>query len=66
MKTLGYKLYCSECRENVDVYECHRQEKVLPEINPEFDVIKVCCSIYNKPIIEVTTFHKSGNEEEEK
>ncbi len=54
MKTLGYKLYCSECRKIVDVYERRRQKKVLPEIKPEFDVITVCCSICNKPVMKVT------------
>ena len=66
MKTLGYELYCPKCRKIVDVYECHRQEKVLPETKPEFDVITGCCSICNEPVMKVTTLHKSGNEEEEK
>ncbi|MGC9346209.1 MAG: hypothetical protein ACP5ER_05415 [Candidatus Bathyarchaeales archaeon] len=57
MKTLGYKLYCPECRKIVEVYECNSQGKVLPEIKPEFDVITVCCSICNKPVMKVTKLH---------
>jgi len=63
MRKLGYRLYCSQCRKIVDVYECNRQEKVLPEIKPEFDVINVCCSVCKKPIMNVTALHKSSNEE---
>jgi hypothetical protein len=66
MEKLDYKLYCPECKKIVDVYECNRQEKLLPEIKPEFDVIKVCCSICNKPIMKVTALHKSSSEEGEK
>jgi hypothetical protein len=66
METLGYKLYCSNCRKIVDVYVCHRKKKVLPEIKPEFDVITCCCSICNKPVMKVNMLHKNGDEEGEK
>ena len=54
MKTLGYRMYCRRCKKLVQVYECHKEERVLPELKPEFDLITWCCSTCNEPIIEVT------------
>lgn len=58
MKMLGYRLYRRNCNKPVDVYECHRREKVLPEIKPEFDIVTWCCVACNKPVIEATELHR--------
>jgi len=58
LKTLGYRLYCRNCKKIVDVYECRRREKALPEIKPEFDIVTWCCVTCNKPLIEVTELHR--------
>lgn len=58
MKKLGYRMYCRKCKKLVDVYECDREERVLPELKPEFDLATWCCSNCGEPIIEVTELHK--------
>ena len=54
------RFYCRRCRKMVDVYECYREEKVFPELKPEFDVVTWCCSICHSPIIEVSKLHKES------
>lgn len=61
MKKLEYRLHCHNCRELADVYECHRKEKTLPEIKPEFEVVTWCCVSCNEPPIEVTELHREKN-----
>ncbi|MDY6965963.1 MAG: hypothetical protein SVM80_08355 [Halobacteriota archaeon] len=54
MKKLGHTFFCRNCKKLVDVCECYREEKVFPDLRPEFDVITWCCSLCNEPIIEVS------------
>ncbi len=54
MEKLGYRMYCRKCKKLVDVHECHREERVLPELKPEFDLVTWCCFNCGEPIIEVT------------
>lgn len=61
MTKLGYRLYCRNCRELADVYECNRKEEVLPEIKPESEAVTSCCVSRNEPVIEVTGFHREKN-----
>ncbi|HDN05554.1 MAG TPA: hypothetical protein ENF90_00995 [Candidatus Bathyarchaeota archaeon] len=65
METLNFKLYCRHCRKIVNVYECHREEKVLPEIKPEFDLITVCCIVCKNPIMKMTKLHKKLGEDKQ-
>jgi hypothetical protein len=58
LEKLGYMLYCRNCSEPVDVYECHRREKVLPEIKPAFKMVTWFCVSCNEPAIEVTELHR--------
>jgi len=55
---LGYRFYCRRCRKIVDVYEACIEEKVLPEVKPEFDVATWCCSVCSQPIVEVARLSK--------
>jgi len=61
LKKLGYRLYCCNLRELVDVCECHRKEKALPEIKPEFEMVTWCYVSCNELVIEVTELHKENN-----
>jgi elongation factor P--beta-lysine ligase len=61
LKKLGYRLYCRNCRGLVDVCECHRKEKTLPEIKPEFEMVTWCCVSYNEPVTEITELHREKN-----
>ncbi|MDH5754163.1 MAG: hypothetical protein OEY95_03010 [Candidatus Bathyarchaeota archaeon] len=63
MKTFKFKLYCRQCKKIVEVYNCHREKSVLPETNPKFDVITVCCSICKKPIMKMTELHSKKRKE---
>jgi hypothetical protein len=50
----GPRFYCRKCKKIVDVYEGYREEKVLPELSPEFDVVRWCCVECENPVVEVT------------
>ncbi len=52
------RLYCRKCHTLVEGLETYLEEKVLPEKNPEFDIVTYCCPICNSPITEITKFHK--------
>ena len=43
----------------VEVYEAYVEEKVFPELKPEFDVVTYYCSICHSPIIEVSRISKA-------
>ncbi len=50
--------FCRKCRRLRKVYEGHREALVLPEQNPEFDVVIWCCTACKEPIVEITAVSK--------
>ncbi|MEM1537723.1 MAG: hypothetical protein QXK12_00050 [Candidatus Nezhaarchaeales archaeon] len=60
MKDLNYVFYCRRCKKLVKVYEAYVEEKVFPEVKPEFDVATWCCSICGEPIVQVSRKCKPG------
>jgi uncharacterized CHY-type Zn-finger protein len=65
MPRLSFRLYCRHCRKIVEVYDCHRKEDVIPEKNPEFNTITICCATCKKSIMKMTELN-TGNKKEKR
>ena len=55
VEELNHVFFCRKCRRLRKVYVGYRETLVLPEHNPEFDVVTWCCVVCKEPIVEVTT-----------